>query len=108
MAPVHPHAGLVVRVLPAAVAAVGGGVAAVVAVQLDAAVAEDAVVRKDDAPAVHREDCGGNNKSQVGNNARRPRVGRTSVLHNIAIFTPFLKVGVWAYFSVNKAPANRS
>ena len=66
MAPVHPHAGLVVRVLPAAAAAaVGGVVAAVVAVQLDAAVAEDAVVRKDDAPAVRREDCGG---KKIGKN----------------------------------------
>ena len=60
MAPVHPHARLVVRVLPVPVAVgrVGRvvGVAAVVAVQLDAAVAEDAVVRVDDAPAVDRED----------------------------------------------------
>ena len=61
MAPVHPHARLVVRVLPVPPVAVGRvgrvvGVAAVVAVQLDAAVAEDAVVRVDDAPAVDRED----------------------------------------------------
>ena len=45
MASVHPHAGLVVHVLHAvsAVGGVGVGVAAVVAVQLDAAVAEDLV-----------------------------------------------------------------
>ena len=58
VAPLHPHAGLVVRVLHAAAVGVGRrvDVAAVVAVQLDAAVAEHLVVGEDDAPAVDSED----------------------------------------------------